>query len=207
MDFTTPPSLSDTKASARRAEALQQFKPETLEAFRNEPQYATGQPMRWNGASYPPGQLPPTHIMREILWELYELNFTYELQALDRRACIGLNTNDLTAVYERERIIMRCFPFLTYKQPTKPMPTTNRGLASNNATERLPYLLQLAKLMSSWEGDKPAIFALHERTLRESISLAQIADLERAVARFYCQTFYNYFGRAAQIPHRLFYVQ
>ncbi|KAF9042465.1 hypothetical protein BJ165DRAFT_1406112 [Panaeolus papilionaceus] len=150
MDFTTPPSLSDTKASARRAEALEKFKLETLEAFRNDPH-----------------QLPPTNVVREILWELYEL------QALDRRACIGLDTGDVNAVYQREVIIMRCFPFLTYKQPTEPMPTTNRGLASNNATDRLPYLLQLAKLMSSWGGNKPVIFALHERKSQDSISRAQ----------------------------------
>ncbi|KAF9035802.1 hypothetical protein BJ165DRAFT_1533291 [Panaeolus papilionaceus] len=161
MDFTTAPSLK---------------------AFRNDPQYATSQPMRWNGASYPPSQLPPTNVVREILWELYELNFTYELQALDRRARIGLDTGDVNAVYQREVIIMRCFPFLTYKQPTEPMPTMNRGLASNNATDRLPYLLQLAKLMSSWGGNKPVIFALHKRKSQDSISWAQVSDLERAVA-------------------------
>jgi hypothetical protein len=28
--------------------------------------------------------------------------------------------------------------------------------------------------------------------------------LEETVTKYYCQQFYNYFGRAAQIPHRLF---
>ncbi|KAF9038181.1 hypothetical protein BJ165DRAFT_1532063 [Panaeolus papilionaceus] len=207
MDFTATPSLTATKAGARRAEALQMFKPETLEAFRNDPQYATGQSLSWNGASYTPGHLPPPNIVREITWELYLLNFMYELQALDRRACIDLDLGDLNAVYKREVIIMRCFPFLTYKQPTQPMPTTNQGLASNDPSERLTYTLQLCKLMSSWSGEKPDIFKLHERKSPDSISRQHAAELERAVARFYCQTFYNYFGRAAQIPHRLFFVQ
>jgi hypothetical protein len=29
-------------------------------------------------------------------------------------------------------------------------------------------------------------------------------DLEKVVAKYYCQQFFNYFGRAAQVPHRLF---
>ncbi|KAF9034758.1 hypothetical protein BJ165DRAFT_1533810 [Panaeolus papilionaceus] len=190
MDFTATPLLSDTKASARQEEALRKFKLETLRAFHNDPQYATGQPMKWNGALYTPGRLPPANVVQEVLWELYELNFT-----------------DLNAVYERQIIITCCFLFLAFKQPTELMLTANRGLAANTAVDQLPHLLQLAKLMSSWEGNKPAIFALHECKSQDSISQAQIAELERAVVCFYCQTFYNYFGHAAQIPHCLFYMQ
>ncbi|KAF9040965.1 hypothetical protein BJ165DRAFT_1406932 [Panaeolus papilionaceus] len=142
MDFTTPPSLGDTKASARQAEALERFKPETLQAFCNDLQYATGQPMRWNHTSYPPYC----------------------------RTCVGLDLNDVTAVYKWEIIIMRCFPFLMYKQPAQPMPTRNQGLAADDPSERLTHLLQLAKLMSSWSGEKPDILKLHERKSQDSIS-------------------------------------
>jgi hypothetical protein len=29
-------------------------------------------------------------------------------------------------------------------------------------------------------------------------------ELEKVVAKYYCQQFFNYFGCAAQVPHRLF---
>jgi hypothetical protein len=32
----------------------------------------------------------------------------------------------------------------------------------------------------------------------------QATDLEEVATKYYCQQFYLYFGRAAQVPHRLF---
>ena len=29
-------------------------------------------------------------------------------------------------------------------------------------------------------------------------------ELEKVVVKYYCQQFFNYFGHAAQVPHRLF---
>ena len=29
-------------------------------------------------------------------------------------------------------------------------------------------------------------------------------ELEKVVAKYYCQQFFNYFGHAAQVPHHLF---
>ncbi|KAF9037956.1 hypothetical protein BJ165DRAFT_1531862 [Panaeolus papilionaceus] len=204
LDLSSPPEVTNTRKSARLQAALAKLTPQTLEAFHIEPQYATGQPSVWNNHQYNADELPPHNVVREILWELYELNFTYELICLDRRACINLGSDD-TSLYERELIIQKCFPFLAYKMPTQPMPTTNRGLASDNPSERLTHVLQLAKLMSSWRGEKPAIFELYKRRSQDSISRQEASDLERSVAQFYCQTFYNYFGRAAQVPHRLYY--
>lgn len=203
LDLSSPPSLTDTRKSARQQEALAKLTPESLEAFHLEPQYATGQPVVWNNQQYNPDELPPHDVVREILWELYELNFTYELISLDRRACIDLTSDD-TSLYKREVIIRQCFPFMAYKMPTQPMPTTNRGLASGDPSERLGHILHLAKLKSSWWGGKPAIFDLYKRKSQDSISRQQASDLEREVAKFYCQTFYNYFGQAAQIPHHLY---
>ena len=52
----------------------------------------------WQGKEYPSGVLPPEDVVQQILWELYELNFIYELQSLDRHACGDLDLSD-TALY------------------------------------------------------------------------------------------------------------
>ena len=36
------------------------------------------------------------------------------------------------------------------------------------------------------------------------LSPSRAMELEGVVAQYYCQQFFNYFGRAAQVPHRLF---
>jgi len=48
-------------------------------------------PLVLQDKEYPPGVLPPEGVIREILWELYELNFIRELVSLDRRAKLDLS--------------------------------------------------------------------------------------------------------------------
>lgn len=83
LDLSSPPSITDTRKSARMQDAFAKLTPQTLEAFRLEPRYAAGQPSVWNNQQYNADELPPSNIVREILWELCELNFTYELSSLD----------------------------------------------------------------------------------------------------------------------------
>ena len=56
-------------------------------------QSTTGEPITWQGRKYIPGILPADNIIQEILWELYELNFYYELLSLDHCACTNLVTS------------------------------------------------------------------------------------------------------------------
>jgi hypothetical protein len=56
--------------------------------------------------------------------------------------------------------------------------------------------------MSRWEGAKPTVFK-YRYDRDETFSEALVLELEREAARFYTQTFYNYFGRASLIPHRV----
>ena len=66
--------------------------------------------MVWQGKEYPQGALLPEGIVREILWELYEVNFIQELLSLDRRACADLDTSDIAKLLERQIKIAGCFP-------------------------------------------------------------------------------------------------
>jgi len=54
--------------------------------------------------------------------------------------------------------------------------------------------------MKSWKGDKPAMLADDLSNLSPNTAM----ELEKVVAKYYCQQFFNYFGRATQVHHRLF---
>jgi len=54
--------------------------------------------------------------------------------------------------------------------------------------------------MSCWEGSKPEVFK-YQLHRAEELSEGLALELEREVACFYMQTFYNYFGHVSLIPH------
>ena len=60
----------------------------------------------------------------------------------------------------------------------------------------------LVFVTEAWKGDKPTMLASNLSELQLSSDGA--VEMEKVVTKYYCQQFFNYFGRAAQIPHRLF---
>lgn len=82
------------------------------------------------------------------LWELTELNFRFELLALDKRASSCKRDED-----ERQAMVLKCFPDsdLLFADPK----LANAGLQSVDWQVRLPYLLALKALLCDWEGLKP----------------------------------------------------
>lgn len=157
-------------------------------------------PMVWQGREYPPGVLPPDNIVREILWELYELNFIYELQSLDRRACHNLDLSDSTQLFDRQTKISQCFPLGSF--PHVSIPSENTGLVDDDFDKRFRFVTGLVFVVNSWKGDKPSVLAGDPYDLQ--LSPNECREMEVIVTNYYCQQFFNYFGRAAQIPHRLF---
>ena len=142
------------------------------------------------------GTLPSTDICQEILWELYELNFRFELLALHHRAQLLVNDTP-----EQQDCVLACFPG---HGPllVADCSLANKGLAAPSITERAPYLLALKRLMRGWKGNVPVQVSSDEKPI-EQYSTVELTALERAVARFYTQSFFNFFGRAAILPHGL----
>ncbi|KAF9033872.1 hypothetical protein BJ165DRAFT_1318108, partial [Panaeolus papilionaceus] len=155
-------------------------------------------PFMVTGETFDSGALPPPSTIRKFLFELYELNFRKELLLLHRTAHPKCS-NDAEK-QAREFEVRSLFPNMTYYIPSLDPP--NSGLAADDIKSRLPFLLILASLMNSWKGEKPPILAIGRRRSIEGISLQEAHQLEQAVASYYCQQFYNYFRRAALIPHR-----
>ncbi|KAJ7807487.1 hypothetical protein B0H14DRAFT_2609644 [Mycena olivaceomarginata] len=135
-------------------------------------------------------QIPtiPNNRAHEIIWEVAETNFRFELMALDRRAS-GLDRRDeCRACFAGGMLV--CIPIELGKQ----------GMAAMALTDRHPFNIRLARLMCGW-GDAPGAI---RNVDRETTWIAEkMSALEDTVIGFYCQQFYEYFGRAAVIPMRL----
>jgi hypothetical protein len=129
-----------------------------------------------------------------MLWRLSELNFQFELLALHRRA--GLAGRDAVDCDQDVRDALQ----LTSLQAVD-MFTSIEGFHSSDWQSRLPSLLRLATLMRVWSGDKPLPLLLDRPV--EDYSEQDAGFLEDAVAQFYTDTFFIFFGRAAVIPTRL----
>jgi hypothetical protein len=195
-----PVGKGETKAALRRQEVLNIILPNSDTYPGVERRRGLMGPITWQGREYPLGALPPENVVREILWELYELNFIHELQSLDRRACRDLDLSSATQLLDRQTEISHCFSTSSL-QPVS-IPSENLGLADDDFDKRFRFVTALVFVMERWKGDKPAKLAGDLFDLQ--LTPDGCIELEKVVAKHYCQQFFNYFGRAAQIPHRLF---
>jgi hypothetical protein len=152
----------------------------------------------WRAQQRPLSDLEDTGLIKEILWEMYELNVRQELSALDRRAKLNLSSSFPNAGLNHE-CLRRCFPL----RGAAPFLTVNfddsdKGLAAASLENRAPHLIALKSLMLSWKGNE---------------RLADIADVtqsgqvteevEKKLIEFYVQSFFDHFGRPPLLPHRL----
>jgi hypothetical protein len=138
----------------------------------------------------------PDSEAQKILWKLTELNFRFELLGLDKRANTSNSDEDA-----RQDVIKECFGVnsllvVDYQQ-------ANMGFGSENWRERLPRLLMLRRLMRDWDGMKPTPILLPDLTSVTDYLEADVLQLEEAVASFYTDSFFHFFGRAPIIPARL----
>jgi hypothetical protein len=201
FDLSAVQGKSDSKATKRRRLILDMLTPKSGHFPEVKTRSTSGEPVTWQGNGYALGVLPPDHIVRGILWELFQLNFAYELLSLDRRACSNLHTSDDLQLMQRQAMVSQCFPVDPFL--SRSLPDRNCGLAAYDIEERIPFIVRLVRVMQSWKGDKPPIFDIVTLSFQE-ISGTQATELEEAMTRYYCQQFFNYFGRAALVPHRLF---
>ena len=195
----TVPGKGETKAAHRRQEVMDMLLPSTdMYPGVGNRSSLTG-PIVWQSREYPPGLLPPENVVREILWELYEVNFIHELQSLDRRACQSLDLLNASQLFDRQAEILQCFPTSSFRHVS--IPSKNCGLADDDFDKHFRFVTGLAFIMKSWR-DKPAILAGDLFDLQLDPNSAK--ELEKVLAKHYCQQFFNYFGHAAQVPHCLF---
>jgi hypothetical protein len=120
----------ETKAARRRREILDMVMPKSAIYPELKTRSASKDPFFWEGQEFHTGELPPGDVIRQILWELYELNFIQELLSLDHRACANLDITDASQLLERQLKILACFPPSSFRHVI--IPSENRGLAADN---------------------------------------------------------------------------
>jgi hypothetical protein len=185
-------SAENTRSRKHRQNA-QDFLQNCLSAADGVELVSTDGQLEWNGKTL---ETPSDLEREEILWELAELNFRFELQALDARATAAESRSD------RQLLVTACFPYGESGTATllvADLGAANHGLASQNWEEKAPYLQALRQLMATWRGEIPPII----RTEKYRWSKQEIEDLEIAIANFYVRSFFNYFHRAPVVPRGL----
>ncbi|KAJ3765609.1 hypothetical protein FB446DRAFT_654984 [Lentinula raphanica] len=148
------------------------------------------------------GQLDQ-RLVKEIFWELLEVNFRTELITLDR-AVVPEPQGDSDASIvmrdqwmDREQLINSCW----IGHAHRPL-VTSPGLSSDHPHEyRLRFLKALATVLQSWPGMKPPELEKPFPDMRSIVFEIEVRKLEEAMAYYYTRKFLLTFHRPATIPH------
>lgn len=142
----------------------------------------------------------PGFAKREIMWELHELNFRFDLIHLDQVMYNGPDDE-----YARQDRLCRCWgtPHDVFYDPVDIEWTAQDvGLASHQARNRLPYLRSLVGLCETWTNF-PLPHSMSE-IWRHGMDGREIESLE---VQLYCaleQTYYDLFLRPMVPPRSRF---
>ena len=152
-------------------------------------------PAVWRGIEMPPNRLPELHIAKQILWELYEINFRLEFTSMDSVLCKSGELRE-----DRQILIDNlCWYNGTI---TPDWDSSDKGLNAKDLLARAEQLSGLHTIMSSWSGPRPPSLLKPFPKVSES-DVGQLEQVERELASFYVQSFFRIFGRAAMTPHHL----
>ncbi|KAI0336918.1 hypothetical protein BDW22DRAFT_1433741 [Trametopsis cervina] len=136
-------------------------------------------------------------LCREVAWEISEMAFRTELLMLDLKFYHAHADPALSA--QRIEYMQQIFPGGRQLYLTS-LPTANIGLASQDPLVRAKSLEPLRRLMLTWPGVPDPIRSSQSLdTLDDS---AFVRRMERVMAEFYVNTFYQQSGRAPVLPRR-----
>ena len=148
--------------------------------------------------------LEPRTIM-EILWDLSELNFRFELTALDDHLCSEEHLISLGQLSPQYLSILQCFSGDGRRFILAPLVSqANEGLAALTLRSRIPYLLALRKVMSAWQGvdGSQLMPEIHDDGWEDKCE-DDLKKFEHLLACVYSTAFYKVFGRPPIVPHGL----
>ena len=143
---------------------------------------------------------PPLQLIRSILWELYELNFHYELSALDQVLATHLWATSDGAPSTRQALLYDIFSSDSGLRMTSgPLPQQPHelGICAVAAEIALPYLNNFCKLLSAWPG---APTRLGSPVELDGVHNTMAYDTYILACQFYLQTAFEFFGRQPSIP-------
>jgi hypothetical protein len=152
--------------------------------------------LTWRDSTVTADTLTAEHI-RQVLWDLAEHNFRFELLALDKQMASAAWDGDSTT---REEVVLRVFAGgAGVVLGSEPFPNQNRGLGALRIEDRTPFVEHFRALLSSWPNAPSAL----QNTLRTSAINTHVLAVERSATLFYVQTFYDTYGRPPIIPRHI----
>ncbi|KDR74565.1 hypothetical protein GALMADRAFT_141585 [Galerina marginata CBS 339.88] len=142
---------------------------------------------------------------KEIIWDLYDLNFRLEMLALDRCVVPHEGLSEYAAL-ERDLMVAACFYGMSFVRVD--IPSTDEGLGAPAWEDRMEYVEAFRLLLCTWPGSPSGrlrSMSAITRTSSSSFSSTshQVSAVKGIAYPFYCQTFFEYFGRAPSVPHQL----
>lgn len=142
---------------------------------------------------------PPLWLVRSILWELYELNFRYELYALDHTIVPECWTT--SEVRTRQTLLHSIFPGgsgLGMQSEPLPQEPCELGMCTRSMEVALPYVNNFRELLSAWPG---APSCLRSSAKMDGQSNSKCYELFLTACQFYLQTAFDFLGRQPSLPH------
>ncbi len=136
-----------------------------------------------------------TPIARQVIWEILEMGFRHELQALDRILVPG--HGDVHTEASRREYLSHVFPNGDIEY-VRELPTTDVGLTAARLDARLPYLEAFRRVLIRWPLCPHSV---HSQKITLDMPMDQIVGIEANMLLFYVETFFSYSGRAPLIPH------
>ena len=197
---STPPSNASGKQtkSAKRIEVIHSLLQNRLNVEGVQVNDTPTNEIFWQGQKLSAGELPDQRA---------ELNFCFEFMALDWKAHMppAIPADHIS----RDDLLLWCFPgkiggsLLVARREF-----AHQGLAASSWRDQAPFIEAVKDIMRACPGfDKVKEGCtgvdLDRSQDAECYSETEIDAMEVAVATFYTQTFYDFFGRAATIPRRL----
>jgi hypothetical protein len=186
-------STSGQSRSQRLRDMMAKFLAGCLDAADKAPgDESESNSVSWNGIDF---DALGDHHFEEVLWELAELNFRFELAALDGRMSGSM-------VSDRNHLVVTCFPDAaeTGSLLIVKLECANQGLGSSDWQQKSRYLLALKHLMMGWTSCTLPEIIKEEKIVWKA---AELDRLEEAITKLYSQEFYDRFRRAPIVPRHL----
>ncbi|KAL0573802.1 hypothetical protein V5O48_008147 [Marasmius crinis-equi] len=201
---------ADTRAAERRLEQ-QRMLQECLNAGGMQGSVDLSKldstPVQWRELSLDQSVHPPLPVAREIICELYEINFRYELISLDR-FCYQTDAS----VAEREQEVLGVLFHFNNRLVPDAADLGKTGFASTQKNERRRALHGLHEVMQGWNGGPgelperlrdPGVSKRLDIAETDDIPVMEMDSIEYALAFHYVSTFRIIFARAPLLPHRV----
>jgi len=205
----TAPSVTHKSKSRQNCSAARKakYKQAVTDIFAiNVPSKEILQRISWNGrVVWRPDYIDFPILERKLLvWDAQEHNFRLELMTLDR-CLLGHIWSTSEGAAMREQMFSALWPNDVIFMAE--LPVQAQGISAADWRSRCSFVETFRRIIMDWPGTTPqalSTLSFHSCVEGEDVwDRVGMEKVERMAASHYCQTFFDYFGRAACIPHIL----